>query len=651
MQKFLLPVCWLLALMSVFVLSASLMDKSLHFFGIAGEREQTISFQYPVEIIQVFVAEGENVGQGELMLEVRRHELKSSLTMLEQEIRGYELQKQEASNAIDSQLAGLNAKKQAISADMDAQIHALELRLKVNTEMMQRFSGFLNGANNIPESPELQDLKRKRHFLIQGIQVEIDHLNEQKNATNRPIDMQVNALVQRKEELQRQTVGLKVNAQFDGRIGSVHFKTGELVSPYLPILSLQSRIPRHIKGYIHENVVNDVKLGQQVWVQSIALNQDARPLHGRVVSLGNRIVEYPARLKKNPLVQAWGREVLVRLDSLEHRLLFGEKVQVFLENPEKSGWEFNMNSKANAQGLDDFEAQSALKISSSHAKIPADKIEASGLLWLETEAHYLLIGDEQYRKQAGIFVMQEGGVVSEHLSLGTAKKSEIDDLESISSDGEYIYILSSLSHNKKDKLKANRKKLLRFKYQNQRATEQQSVDLYAQFKKLKKQTTDTQLAAFLKQAIKQHSLDIESHFIMDDALYLGFKSPFIASDKTLIMKINSISALFRGETLSAEIWRSLRLLDPETGEPMLLSDMIQVDGQLLLLSVSRSSLASSVLWRYQSEQGILSAMQIFPGLKAEGIAFQPGKSILTVVFDAGGKKHSKYLNIAFPDSP
>lgn len=114
--------------------------------------------------------------------------------------------------------------------------------------------------------------------------------------------------------------------------------------------------------------------------------------------MGNRIVEYPARLKKNPEVPVWGREVLVRLYTLEHTLLCGEKVQVFLENPEKSGWEFNMN----------------------------------------------------------------------------------------------------------------RKKLMRFKYQNQRVTDQQSIDLYALLKKLKKQTADTQLAAFLDQDL---SLFLNKYFL------------------------------------------------------------------------------------------------------------------------------------------
>ena len=135
MQKLLLPVIWAIALIGVFTLSSSFSDKSLHFFGIAGEREQTINFQYPVEVVQFFVVEGKEVEQGQDILEVRRHDLVTDLSSIDQEIRQYQLQKQETENTINSQLSNLKAKKQAVIADMDYQIHVLQLRLKINAEI------------------------------------------------------------------------------------------------------------------------------------------------------------------------------------------------------------------------------------------------------------------------------------------------------------------------------------------------------------------------------------------------------------------------------------------------------------------------------------------------------------------------------------
>ncbi len=651
MRNLFLPLFWVGALLVVVILSDSFSDKSLHFFGIAGESEQTIKFQYPVEIVKIFVAEGKNVEQGELMLEVKRHELDHDLSVLEQEIRGFELQKQETHAAIDNQQAGLQSKKQAIIADMDYQIHALELKLKMHADMMNSLSVAKQESISVTESTELNYLKKKRHFLIQGVQTEIAHLTEQLNGADRPIDAQIEELLHRKEELQRQNVSLKVSAKFNGRVGSVHFKAGELVSAFQPIITAHSRVPRYIKGYIHENILNDVKVNQTVWVQSTAINHGDKPLIGVVESMGNRIVEYPERLKKNPMVPAWGREILIRLNTLEHSLLFGEKVQMFLENPDHSTQWFSMMSDASASRKKLLKKQDMSKINSTNAAIKAKKIEASGLVWNSQEGHYLLVSDEQYQHKASIFIMEDEGTISAGLNMPDQVGKEFpDDLESISIDGGFVYVLSSLSHNKHDHIKAKRKKLMRFKYHKNQVTEQQDVDLYAALKQLSEQSTDSNLVRFLKQAIGDHSLDIESHIVLNNDLYLGFKSPFIDAKKVLIMKIPDVNALFAGAIPSAEIWRSIALRDPETGGPMKLSDMVQVDGQWFFLGVSRSPIKQSVLWHYQAETGLLSATQSFLDLKAEGIAYNPKKLLFTVVFDRGKNKRSRYLSIPFSEA-
>ena len=85
MQKLLLPICWVTALVGIFILSSSFSDKSVHFFGIAGEREQTINFQYPVEVVQSFVVEGKVVEQGSHQELLNQNGLYAHLWTLQQE--------------------------------------------------------------------------------------------------------------------------------------------------------------------------------------------------------------------------------------------------------------------------------------------------------------------------------------------------------------------------------------------------------------------------------------------------------------------------------------------------------------------------------------------------------------------------------------
>ncbi len=670
MKRLLLPACWVLALVGIFSLSSSLSDKSMHFFGIAGEREQTINFQYPVEVVQLFVVEGQVVKKNDAILKVKRSELDSELSSIKQGIRQYKLQKKEAKNTIQSQLTHLKAKKQAVMAGMDYQIHVLELQIKVNQDMLNSISDDKPSKRKKVDSTELSDLKRKRLFSIKAIQAEIDGLRKQINAKNRPIDAQIYELYTRKIAVQHQNTGLEVRAQFDGRIGSVNFKSGELVSPFQPIMSVHSRIPRYIKGYINENILNDVAVGHPVWVKSVALNKGEHCLEGLVESLGNRIVEYPERLKKNALVSAWGREVVIRLKNDENMLLFGEKVQVFLEKPAKDfyglqGFDFLVDNQADvpvikgniakdpvqiAQTIDQKIEQKLMidTIESSHPKINADKIEASAVLWSPKDSAYLLINDEERKGRAGIYLMDEAGVISEKLSMKGLSKKGIDDLESVSFDGEYFYILSSLSHNKKDKLKSKRRKMIRFKYAEKHVTEHQEIDLYNVLKKVKDaKKTSKELASFLTRAIKDHSMDVESHFVNNNNLYLGFKGPLNKSDETLLIKIEDVASLFKGKIPYAKSWQTIKLSEPKTGEAMYLSDMLMINHDLFLLSVSSSSDKQSILWRYSLKSKMLEVIQKFSGVKAEGVSYQTDKARFMIVFDEGNDKKSKFSTFPY----
>ncbi len=108
-----------------------------------------------------------------------------------------------------------------------------------------------------------------------------------------------------------------------GVIGSVNFKEGEKVSPFDPILTVHSRSPAYVEGYIHENVYSRISVKDKVRVVSMA-NKSAATI-GEVVGVGARIVEYPLRLRKRPDIQMWGREVQILIPP-ENRFLLGEKL-------------------------------------------------------------------------------------------------------------------------------------------------------------------------------------------------------------------------------------------------------------------------------------------------------------------------------------
>lgn len=336
MNKIILPGVWIVALILIILITTQLNNAATHFFGIADNREQTISFSYPVQIENIKVFEGEQVDWQQVVLRVTKRDLASKKAIIEEQINLIQSKYNEEISALRAELKSLKAKKSADLDEIEAKILRLQSKHKLNLKMLSEISGSDNSENNMQSSPllaEISALKNQRIHLGQSFQAQIDNLKVQLSKTdNRPVDAQLSELREMKSQLEQQETDLVVKATMAGRVGSILYKASEQVAPFDPILTIQSNTPSFVKGYIHEDVLNNVKIGQTVWVKPKSPSGSAGVYEGRVESLGNRIVEYPQRLRKNPLVLAWGREVVITIP-IENKFLAGEKVEVLFREP------------------------------------------------------------------------------------------------------------------------------------------------------------------------------------------------------------------------------------------------------------------------------------------------------------------------------
>jgi multidrug resistance efflux pump len=150
----------------------------------------------------------------------------------------------------------------------------------------------------------------------------------------RPATAQLSKLEKRKNALLIEQSALKVKASAQAKIGSILYQPGDIVKAFDPVMTMHSTQPHSVKGYIHESVLNDVKIGQKVWIESLGGGSAlTTTIRGKVVSLGSRMVEYPDRLKHQSMTKSFGREVIVELDN-ENELLLSEKVKVSVNQPQ-----------------------------------------------------------------------------------------------------------------------------------------------------------------------------------------------------------------------------------------------------------------------------------------------------------------------------
>lgn len=328
MNKIVLPLVLTLSLIAVLFLTSSFQENTTHFYGIADNQEQSVSFQEAVKITEITIIEGQYVEQGMIILKAERSSLLAQKNQLNGQIDELIARQNESKVRVSAEIKVLKAQEKTDLSSVDLQIAELRSKQKVNFELYKNVMG------SAPE-PQIEDsiqvhinsLGRQRQIIHESIKTQINSLIAKVNAGNEPIIVQKKRVAESLNEITRQEEELIVKADFSGKIGSIQYKRGERVASFQPILMVYGLYPKKVKGYIHENVSNNVKIGQQVWIHSLSSINKDMVIEGKVESLGTRIVEYPERLKKNPMIKSWGREVNIRLP-MNNTLLLGEKVQV-----------------------------------------------------------------------------------------------------------------------------------------------------------------------------------------------------------------------------------------------------------------------------------------------------------------------------------
>ena len=641
---------WLLAIVGVGLLIGNMQGSATQFHGIASSQQQAISFQYPVEIVEVPVVEGQPVAADARLLQVRRYDLDAELAVIDEKIGEIQARRAATRRASSAEIGNLRAERRLQLEKINTQVHSLQTRYRLNQALVKSISSDSAAGAAEPESPlraRIDGLRAEHKQLAAFYQAKIGSIEKELAQDLGPAQAQIAELEEQKHELQRQAEALVVNAPFAGRVGGIMFKPGEQVDAFSPILSIHGASTRHIKGYIHEAVFNDVRVGQIVWIKPPAAISDNELISGIVESLGSRIVEYPDRLKRNPLVSAWGREAIIRVQR-QNKLLLGEKVVVLLQRPEPILDNLLACLEAyvpisQVRAWAGYEGAIAVQpprfIDVRIDGLEPAQLEASGISWNPATSSYLLVSDEQ----PALFELSAvGDIVKRHELKPFAA---VDDLESVSQDGGYVYLAASLSLNSKNKLKRKRRQLMRLRLVETGIESADTLDLYRLLQDLRDSAqTDAGLGVFLNAALDHGRLDIEAHAVVDNRLFLGFKAPLDADGNTVILKLENVAGLFAGEPARAAIWQRLNLRHGFSSAVSRLSDFSFSGDVLYLLSVNQEDdRLSSYLWRFDLASRALSLVREFPGLRAEGLSVDAAGQDATIVFDGDGKLPSQFV--------
>ncbi|XGC80323.1 HlyD family secretion protein [Bdellovibrio bacteriovorus] len=444
------------------------------------------------------------------------------------------------------------------------------------------------------------------------------------------------------EVIERRMRNLFVFAEVEGSVGTVNFKDGEKAPSFATLLTLVPLNPSYVNGYVNENLQSTVEVGQIVNVFS----SSGQTVQGKVVSVGARIVPIPERLLRIQTLPAWGREVVVKIPD-ENKFLLGEKVTV------RKSWGISLFSTAQAEADSGVEIQhkSVQEISFPPSVREQFIPEISGIAYLPEIHQFALVSDDYPGDVPHLLLMNSHGEVTEQM-LPILNLDKMEDIESISQQGSDIYLLSSLSGTKKNKLKKTRQLFVKVQRSGLTFTAERKIDLRSALLEASKSSKDVLLNKLFAaaQGTQESDLEVEGHAVKGNELFLLLKRPQFSSHEGIILKIKNLDELLEtGRIANGDLSVAVQFTAKAGSDHMgaYHSDMIFADDTIFIASSCREEKCSAI-WRLKPGEKKAELVEEFKTKGLEGLTIYPPTGELYGVFDQ--KKGSKFISLAMPDS-
>lgn len=297
------------------------------FNGIAEATETNISMPSAVEIIKVHVQVGEEVNEGDTLVELSRPDLLLRMNEMRRELDALEGRGDQNSATVDQKVAEIQADLNTRRNTLKFEIQKLEEEYKQNKEIASRLKslGGKSGANdNDAMAIRIKSLKQELSVLEANAATQINLLKGSKGKQVKANSAEAAALKKEmallEEQLKEQTIIAKGNFV----VATVQVRDGEKISAFNPIVTLTRKEPTQIRGYLSETLYDGIEIGSLVDVKSVANGHTVR---GKVTGMSSQIVPFPVRLLKMPEFPLYGREVNITIPA-NSGFLLGEKVVV-----------------------------------------------------------------------------------------------------------------------------------------------------------------------------------------------------------------------------------------------------------------------------------------------------------------------------------
>ena len=324
-----LSLAWAICVVFAIVLGLVYQGKVAMFRGIADANETIISVPSATEIVKVHVVPGQELQVGDTIVEINRPDLTLRISEVAREIDALEGRSNLSSAEIDQKVAEVKANLETRRLTLNAEIRNLESEYQKNKEISAKLKSLSNSKSssdgNDAMALQIKSLKNELALATKSANQQIALLRGSGRLQKTSGQSEVENLKKELVELQKQQEDLVQIAKENWVVGDVNVRDGEKVSSFAPILTLTHKRPTIIRGYINEQIYQNMDVGETVKVTTLA--GTGKAVVGEVVGLSSRIVPFPTRMWKMPELPVYGREVTIKIPE-ENPFLLGEMVTI-----------------------------------------------------------------------------------------------------------------------------------------------------------------------------------------------------------------------------------------------------------------------------------------------------------------------------------
>lgn len=307
---------------------SSISQQSVFFYGFAENKETELSHDEDVLVYKIYVTPGQEVKKGDLLMEVTQDEIDFKLSQVNNKLNDVAFNVKKQRKDILDEISQLESKKHASISSFNVQIAEEEELLKQQKSIIENLKSIDSKSFDPSTSvhfKKIASLKKMMAIEVKPFDLEVHQLQQKLKIINTPLVNVQDELEKEEKYLKQEQEKLKIIAPSDGMIGNISCKEGENISAFSSLLNFYEPRPTMVKGFVHESLILAVKRRDSLQITS-SLHPDIK-VYGKVIGLGNRIVEIPERMRKMPEIKTYGREILIDIPSNNP---FLQKEKVFL---------------------------------------------------------------------------------------------------------------------------------------------------------------------------------------------------------------------------------------------------------------------------------------------------------------------------------